>query len=514
MIKNAVIYARFSSNNQREESIDAQVRVCEEYCKKKGWKVLKVYSDHAITGTSDKRDEFQKMINESKKGLFDIVIVYKFDRFARNRFDSAIYKKKLRDIGIKVVSAMQDISDDPQGVIIESLFEGMDEYYSLNLSVDVKRGLKQNALNCVFNGGTPPLGYNIDESKHYVINEEEARTVRLVYELYAKGYGYASIAKEVNAKGYKSKSGGEFKKTSIYDILINEKYTGTFIFGKRVGKSNRKYKDDSEIIRIENGIPRIVSDELYQSVKKMMSKRTKPRVNSKYDYILTGYMVCDKCGSPFVGGNRYKAKGKWVHVYSCNKKINYHDCKSHNIKAEDIEDLVVSEINKLFNTKESIKDLAKQVFHSIQEDSKSSKSSTKTLKSNLTKLESNKEKLFDLYLDDLISKDEFSKRKDDLDSKIEEIQIQLKELALDVSHIDLDNIETYIYDFFKNDKLNDSKKRLIEAFVSKIVVDDATISITLAFDKIVQSSTIDKVGGAEGSRTPVQKQSHVLTSTV
>ena len=256
--KIAVAYCRFSSDNQRLESIDAQARAIKEYCRKEGYTLIKIYIDEAISGTSiDDREEFLQMIEDSKKKEFSHVIVHKFDRFARNRYDHAIYEKQLNENGVKLISVLEQLNDSPEAVILKSVLTGMNEYYSLNLAREVRKGQKENALKCVHNGGIPPLGYDLTTEKTYIINEEEAKAVKLIFKMYLEGRGYANIADELNSLGLKNKLGKPFRKISIRDTLCNEKYTGNFIFGKKDKKGRLTDKE----IRIENGIPTIISKE-------------------------------------------------------------------------------------------------------------------------------------------------------------------------------------------------------------------------------------------------------------
>lgn len=174
-----VAYCRFSSDNQRVESIEAQERAIKEYCLKNNFNLIAIYKDEAISGTSIKdRESFIKMINDSKKKIFKYVIVHKFDRFARNRYDHAIYEKKLEDNGVKLLSVLEQLNDNPESVILKSVLTGMNEYYSLNLSREVKKGQKENALKCIHNGGAMPLGYDLGEDRRYVLNEKEAEIVK------------------------------------------------------------------------------------------------------------------------------------------------------------------------------------------------------------------------------------------------------------------------------------------------------------------------------------------------
>lgn len=157
-----IIYARYSSDNQREESIDGQIRECKEFAEKNDIRIIDTYIDRAFSATTDKRPAFQKMIKDSAKNMFDVIIVWKLDRFARNRYDSAHYKAQLRKNGVKVISANEDISEGSEGIILESVLEGMAEYYSADLSEKVIRGLTENAMKCKFNGGPITFGFNFE----------------------------------------------------------------------------------------------------------------------------------------------------------------------------------------------------------------------------------------------------------------------------------------------------------------------------------------------------------------
>lgn len=162
-MKDDVIYARYSSDRQREESIEGQIRVCQDYAKRNGFHIINIYTDRALTGRSDKRTGFQMMIRDAATHTFQYVIVYKLNRFSRDRYDSANYKHKLKKQGVKLLSAMENISDDPAGILLESVIEGISEYYSAELSENVIRGMTQSALEGKWPGGNIPLGYKLDE---------------------------------------------------------------------------------------------------------------------------------------------------------------------------------------------------------------------------------------------------------------------------------------------------------------------------------------------------------------
>ena len=199
----AVIYARFSSDMQREESIDAQVRACKNYCQSKGYLVIGQYVDEAKSGRElTKRDAYNQMLADALEDKFDIIIFHKIDRNSRNELNYYTTKDKLEKLGIRYEYAVQHIDASPEGQMMEGVLVSMAAYYSRNLSKETKKGLNENAYKAQFNGGTAPLGFRIID-KHYEIEPIEAEAVRLIFKLYLAGYSYIRICRELELAGYK-----------------------------------------------------------------------------------------------------------------------------------------------------------------------------------------------------------------------------------------------------------------------------------------------------------------------
>lgn len=352
LIRSAVAYARFSSDNQRSESIDAQLADIRAYAARERYNIIAEYTDEAKSATTDRRPQFQKMIFDAEKGEFSVILVFKLDRFSRDRFDFAYYRRQLSKHGVKVVSINENLSDDPESVILESVLEGMAEYYSRNLSREVMRkGMLPNAKRCQFNGGTPPLGFDIDAEKHYILNESEAEAVKLIFSIYADGGSYDKIINELDKRGYKSKAGGKIGKPTIYDILHNERYKGTYIYNAQASKDSegrrnrRKMKPDEEIIRIPDGVPRIISDEIWEKAQARLAGAKKTSNGAKRLYILTGKLVCGRCGGAMTGSSQRRvAGGEPYHYYVCATRSNSRKCDKKAVRAELIERLVVEQI--------------------------------------------------------------------------------------------------------------------------------------------------------------------------
>lgn len=344
----AVIYARYSCERQTEQSIEGQLHECNEYARKNDITIVNTYIDRATSGKSDNRLQFQQMIKDSDKQAFEAVIVYKMDRFSRNRYDSAVYKARLKKNGVRVLYAKESIPDGPEGIILESLLEGMAEYYSAELAQKVKRGLHENALKCRTTGGIVPLGYKITEDKKYAIDEEKARIVQRIFQQYADGARVCDICKELNDLGIRSARGAEFNKNSLRVMLKNEKYIGIY-----------KCKD----VRIEGGIPAVIDKELFDRVQERIEENKAAPARQKsnaVDYLLSGKMYCGNCGGGMVGVSGKGKLGEKYYYYACSTKNRLKSCDKKNVRKEWIESVVVDETIKNVLNPEKIDYIAKR----------------------------------------------------------------------------------------------------------------------------------------------------------
>lgn len=227
---NIVIYARFSSHAQNEQSIEGQLKYCYEFAQKNGYTVIGEYIDRALSGTTDNRPEFQKMIDNSSKKHFEAILVYQLDRFARNRYDSAIYKSKLKKNNVRVLSARENISDDASGILVEGLLESMAEYYSVELSQKVRRGMDINAQKCLCTGGNIALGYRVDSEKRFQIDDDTAPIVVKIFDMYASGKTVTQINAHLNEMQIRTSRAGAFNKNSLRKILTNKRYIGIYTY--------------------------------------------------------------------------------------------------------------------------------------------------------------------------------------------------------------------------------------------------------------------------------------------
>lgn len=344
----AVIYARYSCDNQREESIEGQIRECREFAARKGYTLVGSYIDRAMSAKTDNRPEFQRMVKESSGGLFDMVIVWKLDRFARNRYDSAHYKAALRKNGVKVVSATEVISEGAEGIILESVLEGYAEYYSAELSEKVIRGMTENALKCQYNGGFVPVGYKIDEYKHYQIDELTAPFVKEAFLMYASGKKVKEIVEYFGNNGVLSSQKKPLSKTSVNAILQNRKYIGEY-----------QYRD----VVVPNGIPAIISKELFALVQQRIAqnKYAPSASRSEVKYLLTGKLICGNCGAVYAGESGTGRTGEKYHYYKCVKAKKFDGCDKKAIKKDPAEKAVLDTIIKYIFVDEVISEISERV---------------------------------------------------------------------------------------------------------------------------------------------------------
>lgn len=329
-MKNAVIYARFSSHAQNEQSIEGQLAECHAFAERNNLRITHEYIDRALTGTTDKRPEFLQMIEDSKRKGFQFVIVYQLDRFARNRYDSATYKAKLKKNGVRVLSAKENITDDASGILIEGVLESMAEYYSAELSQKIKRGISISASKCKYFGGSVPLGYKVDEKKNFIVNEETAPIVKQMFQMLAGGYNYAQIARYLNARGILTARGGKWGKNSFQSVFSNRRYLGKYIFHGE---------------EIDGGMPRLIDDELFAAVQKVLEKyaAAPSRGKAKIEYLLSDRLICGHCGNKMTGISSTSKSKKIHHYYKCAGN-NKGTCKKRTVRKQFIEDEIIAAI--------------------------------------------------------------------------------------------------------------------------------------------------------------------------
>ena len=353
-MKNAVIYARYSSDKQNEMSIEGQIEECKRYAAANNLLIVHEYIDRAQSAKTDRRPEFLHMIADSEFGNFEVILVYQLDRFARNKNDSGYYKKILADHGVRVVSAKENIATDSSGIITEGMLETISQWFSAQLSEKVTRGMLQRAEQCKYNGSTIPMGYAVDDNDHFILDEQRAPIVLEIYERVASGETIQSIMDDLNDRGIKTQLGNPFKRGSLSTVLSNEMYKGIYIYDN---------------IRISGGVPRIISDELFDEVQEIRENRKHGHRPAIEDYLLSGKLFCGHCKDPMDGVSGTSGTGKTYRYYKCLKSPK--KCTKKNVRKDFLEPLILDVCRHLL-ADDVIDKIIKEVEIQNQKDLESS----------------------------------------------------------------------------------------------------------------------------------------------
>lgn len=485
----AVIYARYSSDNQREESIEGQLRECTAYCKKNDITILRTYIDRAMSAKTDHRPDFQRMIKDSAKGLFDVIIVWKLDRFARNRYDSAHYKAQLRKYGVKVLSATENISEGPEGIILESMLEGMAEYYSAELSEKVIRGHTENALKCRYNGGTPTFGFAIDKDKCYQIDPRTAPVVLECFTRYDKGATMKEIVEYLIESGVTTVRGKKIDLNFIARLLKNRKYIGEYSYRHIV---------------TPDGIPAIVPKDLFERVQQRLeaNRKAPARHKAEDDYLLTTKLFCGSCGAMMVGeSGTSSSKGRKYHYYRCVNTKKKHSCeaKHKSVRKVPLENAVINAVRAKIMDDAFVEYVADAVM-----DIQSRESSVlPALRKQLEETERGITNMLNAIQMGIINAST-KQRLDELEERKKDIELQIIQEEMRRPVLSREDVIYWISRFRTLDMSKlEERRRLIDSFVNSVTIYDDTILITFNYKdgetrldfKAIESSDLSSVGG-------------------
>ena len=454
-MENAVVYARYSSHSQTEQSIEGQLSAARRYATEKGYKIIKEYVDRAKTGTNDNREEFQRMLKDTARRKFSVIIVWKVDRFGRNREEITFNKYKAKKNGVRVEYIAENISPGPEGVILESVLEGMAEYYSLQLSQNVSRGYVESAKKRHVIG-MAPLGYEKDVDKKYKIVDSEAKIVQLIYQLYIEGSSQADIMRFLNSRHIKSKKGGEFTKNVIHKILTDDRYIGNYRF--------------KGAILEENCIPSIVSRDVFYKAQKASKAHLNMNANNwNYsEYKLSGKLTCSECGSKLKGSSGNGKLGVKYLYYICP------NCKKVHVRADKLDERVISFVLDILDNREILAEIATRVYKYYEEndDTKDELNRLDGLLSENNLRTTNILKSIESGLDYRLCKD-----------RLDELAIEKEELEKMRADIELSRPVKLTSDMilFFLLKFRDDRKDsvIIESLVSKIILSNKEASIFL-----------------------------------
>ena len=452
-LKTAVIYARYSSDNQTEQSIEGQLRVCQEYAKSNNIIILDTYIDRAMTGRNDNRPAFQKMLKDSSNGNWDYVLVYKFDRFSRNKYETAIHKKTLKDNGVKLMSATEYLPDTPEAIIIESMFEGYAEYYSVELAVKTKRGMRELRIKGNFQGGYVPFGYKV-ENKKLVIDPEKAEAVKYIFEEYLMGTEIKDIIANLTARGIYNR-GKPLARTTVYNMLKFEKYTGIY-----------QYEDEI----YDNMYPQIIPTELFEKVNSKAKKNHYGRKSEKTEYLLRGKLKCGYCGRPISAETGTTRSGKVNHYYKCLGRRE-HNCNKQTVPQEFIENLVIDSIMEALCNRNVLSLMVNKILE-MQELKKDDNYDLKCLLQEKKQTETALNNLVNA-LERGVCSNTTNKRLHELEEKLESIE---REIIIAESKKSFEISEEQIREYFK-DSIKLEAKALINKLIDRIELFDDEVKI-------------------------------------
>ena len=460
-----VIYARYSSDSQREESIEGQLRECKEFAEKNGITVLNTYIDRALSAKTDNRPEFQRMIKDSAKGLFDAVIVWKLDRFARNRYDSAHYKAILRKNGAKVTSARETIAEDSTGILLESLLEGYAEFYSAELSEKVIRGMTENALKCKYNGGGVPVGYTIDSEQYFQVDPLTAPAVLEAFKRYDKGATLTNLMHWMNSKNIHSYRDRPMRIDCVKRMLHNRRYLGEYI-----------YRDVVQ----PGGIPAIVPQDLFNRVQARLEKNKKApaRFKAKEEmYLLSLKLYCELCGAFMIGESGTSRNGRIHQYYKCSTAKRKKSCPKKTVQKGWIEDLIIAETMKMLTDDALVEYIADLVMEMQEREN----IDLPRYKAQLVETERSIENILNAIQQGIFNSST-KQRLDKLETAKSDLEVKILQEEMQRPLLTREQVLFWIYRYRRLDvTVPEQRQRLIDGFVNAIYLYDDKIILTFNY---------------------------------
>jgi len=468
----AVIYARYSSDNQREESIEGQIRECTAYAEKNDITIVKHYIDRAISAKTDNRPQFQQMIKDSDKKLFDIVLVWKLDRFARNRYDSARYKTQLKKNGVKLMSATEIISEGPEGIILESVLEGYAEYYSADLAEKVVRGQTENILKGRCNGGRGTFGYTLDSERKFHIDPLASPFVLESFTKYRDGLTMKEIRDWLNENGIKNPVGGEFTYNSVEHMLKNRRYIGEL-----------KFRD----VVVPDAIPPIVPLELFDDVQEKIAKNKKApaRRKAEDDYLLTTKLHCGCCGALMFGESGTSRTGEVHRYYKCATAKKKKGCKKKTVRKQWLEDLVVNQTMQLVKDDAAMESIIAKVMELQNKEN----TNIPLYEKQLRDAESGIQNMLNAIQAGILTSST-KERLEQLEETKRELEARIAEEKLAKPKVTEEFIRFWLLRFRKlNMNQKDQRQALVDTFINSIYLYDDKVLITFNYKEGTQTVT-------------------------
>ena len=490
----AYIYGRYSDHRQSDTSIDQQFREIREYCQRENITIVGEYADRAMTGKNDNRPEFQRMIHDCARGRVDFVICWKVDRFARNRYDAATYKARIKKYGVKVIYVKEYIPDGPEGILLEAVLEGSAEYYSANLSQNIRRGMHENALQCKVNNGALPLGYCKGPDGKFAVEPAGAAIVRDIFEMYTSGMKAVEICADLNSRGLRTGHGARFNKNSLRSILSNDRYIGVY-----------QYAD----VRIENGVPAIITKEMFDLAQDAIKRRAKAPASSWSDvsYLLTGKLFCGLCGSSMIGESGTSRNGSKHNYYICSARKRRKACNKKSVKKDHLEEQVARTVVEYALTDEMI-DLISTNAVALQKQEQAS-GELPALKAQLKDVQRQVANVNRAIREGITAKSTYQMLTD-LETQEAQLKDNVHNVEVQYTNFTKEMLMFWLEKFRGGDvKDPDYQERLFETFVSAVYVYDDHLKIVIKYAKDKKDEiTLEFVDGIDSG----DGESSALTS--
>ena len=499
--KKVAIYCRVSTTEQAEEgySIGEQKKLLTYECEKNGNIVYKIYSDEGISGKSIKaRPALKELLNDANEGKFDSVIVWKINRIGRNLKDVLNMVDLFDKNNITFKSATEPFdTTTPGGRMQFQMMALIGEFERGTIAQNVKMGMMARAREGRWNGNIV-LGYDLKQKEHttnkkrkdtdLVINEKEAEIVRTIFTMYSQGNGYKAIANYINKFGYKTKKGNPFSLTAIKDILNNPVYIGKIRYNLRPNWSEKRRKvTNSNPLIVDGRHEAIIEQELWDKVQSMLqTSKGKPSRIYDGEFPLTGILKCPQCGAGMVimrtSRTRKDGTKRRLEYYCCGNWKNKGTavCHSNAIRVDKANDYVFGKLSELLSNDKLVKDIVKNINTDRKNKVDPSKDELQKLTKELDKISAKKDKLFEAFEEDIITKEEFKERVAELQSRERLLQEDVNNLKMNVLD---DNVQQVSYEVVKetlskvgemlgNCKSMEQKKKLLHMLISKITINE------------------------------------------
>ncbi|MBE0700833.1 MAG: recombinase family protein, partial [Acholeplasmataceae bacterium] len=493
----ASCYCRYSSDKQQQQSIEYQLERIEEFCQKHDIILIEKYIDEATTGTNDHRSDFQRMIQDSEHSKWGYLLVYNLSRLARNVEDQMFYQKILKQRGIMIISVEEKFDSSPEGHLFALITAGINEYYSKHLAKRSFAGVMQKARKGLATGGKPPLGFDVDNNKQYIINQKEAEAVRIIFEKTLEGWSHRKIKEYLNENEYKTKRGLPFSQSFI-EILRNRKYIGEYAFNKTTKKKSRTKRSDrpnneDEVVRIPGGLPRIVDEETFEKVQHLLNKRsnTAKLEFTPSKYLLTGIIECGVCHTNILGMTSYNNRQRKPNIRYAHKMYNTGKCVTKEIPSTYMDNWILQFVIPNFIESKNIPTKSRSINIQISEEKSKIKNDIAEIQNQLTSIDEQLESQANSLVKSsfsLFALEEVASIKDQ-QGKLRREQRELEKKRDLLNRITNDKLEVFLNKARKRWNEADSlqeKQTFIIWLISKITVTNEKIVAHINYDTITK----------------------------